>query len=479
MRKSYLVISLLVTVISSFVPSALGTTYYVDSSVASSGNGMSWGTAWKSFSNITGLQPGDTVYVSGGATSQAYSVSNWTPTSGTSGNPITYKTARVEAGCTGCTGHDGVVMITSSGDWMTGVIHDVIIDGNVGGAQHWSVTASGFIWYSSGGNNARVRITYITVPNAVGGFHWDTAVSTTNTAVEIDHSRLVNDHDWINGADNEFFGGAGTGPGQVKVHDNYIQFSMWTNNHSCGNDVWIWAKNTDFYNNTVQGVRRATYTNVCPGTSQHSDVFQTDGSNVNFYNNTIIDPGESVYYQDTFGGAVSNIKIYNNLILHTFACNSVERGFDMNPENNVAGVTFTDMVIANNTFIDPLCNFSVRVGGNANHITPTRVYVVNNLEYPSGNGISVDPGVTVSNNYSGNSAQFVSYSRFGGASNDLHLTSSDTVARGQGKDMSTYFSIDKDGKPRPSGAWDIEAYQYSGSGSASVSPPTSLSAVIQ
>src|SRR5262249_9488095 len=248
---------------------------------------------------------------------------------------------------------------------------------------------------------------------------------------------------------------------------------------ACGNDVWLWPGNVDFYNNTVQGHRRSTYTNACPGVSQHSDIFQSgNSSNINFYNNTIIDPGESIYYEDSgSSGTVSNINIYNNLIVRTYACTSVERGFDMNPEGAASGtVAYVDMVIANNTVIDGFCNFFTRISGAGSY---TRAYVVNNLEYPSGNGISVDTGVTVSNNYSGNSAQFVSYSHFGGTSNDLHLTSSDTVARGRGRDMSTYFSTDKDGKPRPSGAWDIGAYQYSGSGSTSVSPPTSLSAVIK
>ncbi|MGZ3808896.1 MAG: hypothetical protein ACXVCE_12485, partial [Bacteriovorax sp.] len=47
----------------------LAATLYVDGSSPCSGtacNGTSWNSAWKSLTNITGIQAGDTVYISGG-----------------------------------------------------------------------------------------------------------------------------------------------------------------------------------------------------------------------------------------------------------------------------------------------------------------------------------------------------------------------------------------------------------------------------
>jgi hypothetical protein len=468
MGKTYLIIAVLMMALCAFSGSALGTTYYLDSSVASSGNGLSWATAWKNFSNITGLQPGDTVYVSGGSTTQAYSLSSWTPTGGTSGNPITYAVGQDA-------GHNGVVTISST-NFLNGTIHDVVIDGNVGGAQHWSVTPSNYFWEGGSGTNQRVTLRYITVPNMGGGFHWSSA---SNTALDIDHCNFVKDNDYVNMHDFIFFGGPGTGLGQVSVHDNYIQFPMLTSDHSYGDDMWIWPGNVNFYNNVVRGVRRSTYGS---GSVQHSDVFQSSvSSNIRVYNNTIIDPGESVFYEDSqSAGTVSNLYIYNNLIVRTFAPNGgAQRIFDMNPENGGLNTTaYVDIVIANNTVIDHVSpgTFFCRVSGAGSY---TRVYVVNNLQYPSDMSISTDGGVTVSNNYAGNAAQFVSYTQYGGTNNDLHLTGSDTVARDRGRDMSTYFSIDKDGNQRPSGAWDIGAYQFSGSTSNPPSPPTALSATIQ
>ena len=53
-------------------------TWYVDSSVSSSGNGTSWGTAWRSLSNISGIAAGDTVYISGGrsGSTQTYTLTS-------------------------------------------------------------------------------------------------------------------------------------------------------------------------------------------------------------------------------------------------------------------------------------------------------------------------------------------------------------------------------------------------------------------
>jgi hypothetical protein len=240
--------------------------------------------------------------------------------------------------------------------------------------------------------------------------------------------------------------------------------------------MWIWPNNVNFHNNTVQGHTRSTYGS---GSVQHSDVFQTNKAvNVRVYNNTIIDPGESVFYEDSqTAGTSSNTYIYNNLIVQTFSCNGgAQRIFDMNPEGAGAGATaYVDMVIANNTVIDHggTCNFGIRVSGAGSY---TRVYVVNNLGYPGGADVTADAGITVSNNSNGPLPQFVSYAQWAGTSNDLHLKSTDTIAKDHGRDMSAYFSTDKDGNPRPSGAWDIGAYQFGGS---SLSPPTGLAATIQ
>lgn len=442
----------------------MAATYYLDSSVSSSGNGQSWATAWKNFSNVTGLQAGDTVYVSGGSTTQAYSLSNWTPIGGSLGNPITYATGQDP-------GHNGVVAITST-NFLSGNFNYVTINGNVGGAQNWQVTASNYLWEGAGGTNHGVTLEYINFANAAAGFHWS---ADSNTNLVIEHCRIIKNNDSSNIHDFIFYGGGGTALGAISVHDNVINFPYSSSDHSIGDDMWIWPNNTDFYNNTVQGIPRSyTWT-------QHSDVFQANTEqNVRVWSNIIIDPGESVYYEDSqTAGTVSNVLIYNNLIVRSFPCNGgAQRIFDLLPENGGANTTaYVDVVVANNTIIDQFspCIFTARV---ASVGSLTRVYMTNILQYPVDATMSLQSGVISSNNYAGNAAQLVSYTQFGGTNNDLHLLGTDTVARNQGRDMSAYFTTDKDGVTRPQQAvWDIGAYEFAAAGAPA--PPTNLTATPQ
>jgi hypothetical protein len=119
-----------------------GTLWYVDNSVGSSGSGSS-ASPWKDFTNIvwggSGVLPGDTIYISGGSTSQTYT-SQIVPTAGGStGNPITI-TADTR------TGHNGQVIIDGGVNpgvfpIQIGVLNDFIIQNltvqNDGDAAIW------------------------------------------------------------------------------------------------------------------------------------------------------------------------------------------------------------------------------------------------------------------------------------------------------------------------------------------------------
>src|SRR5580698_6710505 len=92
--------------------SAQATSWYVDNSVSGGSNsGTSWANAWTSISAVSwkSVKAGDTVYISGGSSSQVYSESlNSSSVSGTAANPIT-----ISAGQD--TGHNGQVIIDGTG----------------------------------------------------------------------------------------------------------------------------------------------------------------------------------------------------------------------------------------------------------------------------------------------------------------------------------------------------------------------------
>lgn len=82
-----------------------GSSWYVDPATTGSGNGSSWTNAWTTLDAINwrGVRPGDTIYLSGGSTSQAYPAPTMTiGASDTSGAPITIEPG-VDAG------HNGTV----------------------------------------------------------------------------------------------------------------------------------------------------------------------------------------------------------------------------------------------------------------------------------------------------------------------------------------------------------------------------------
>ena len=108
---------------------------------------------------IMGVSAGDTVYISGGSTSQTYTLTTpWKPTGGTSGNPITYKVGQ-EAG------HNGIVVfdLGTTGSWIYAPGNWVTVDGGVNGAAHMTITngIQKSEWVYAQGNHGLV-LRYIT-----------------------------------------------------------------------------------------------------------------------------------------------------------------------------------------------------------------------------------------------------------------------------------------------------------------------------
>lgn len=100
----------------------LSATWYVDGSATGANNGTNWVNAWRTLGDVNWdvIQPGDTIYLSGGTTGQTYSSSLNIRKSGTSNAPITIRVSQ-EAG------HNGLVTIYTGTsdiavrmqDWIT------------------------------------------------------------------------------------------------------------------------------------------------------------------------------------------------------------------------------------------------------------------------------------------------------------------------------------------------------------------------
>jgi hypothetical protein len=87
--------------------------HYVDGAATGNGTGSSWASAWQSFASIewAKVQPGDTIYISGGADEKSYNEQLTIQASGVSALPVTIASG---ASSPSPTGHDGVVVINAA-----------------------------------------------------------------------------------------------------------------------------------------------------------------------------------------------------------------------------------------------------------------------------------------------------------------------------------------------------------------------------
>ena len=416
---------------------ARAATYYLDSSVASSGNGLSWSTAWKNFSNITGLMPGDVVNISGGASGQTYNTGEFLSASGSSGNPVTYKVA-TDAG------HNGVVTINSTGGnqfiWSNpsqGYSQWVTFDGNVNGQKNMVIQGWGTPVYAD--DSVGITIRYVVVKGTLrfGG--------NANT-IELDHITL----DLPSGDDHAVFGitcGAnGNSYTLNKIHDSIFQMRYMRGN-GWGDDGFQWTSCASIYNNQFIGVYDGSY----PG-NQHQDGIQSNGPYLAIYGNYFQNMQNYPIYGDSLGGTMAHFRIYNNVMYApdgTTGNQGVSIGCD--------GVTCTqdDIIVANNTITQIANCIFVNQGTPG---TLTNSFVVNNICYNAGN-------LLVGNATQSNNVTSTSGISFVNSTSDWHLTSGATAAINKGINptyLTSVYTTDRDGHTRTA-PWDIGAYEF-GSG---------------
>ncbi len=435
--------------------------WYVDGSATGANDGTSWANAWTGVSLISGVNDGDTIYISGGpsGSSQTYPTTDkWAPAGGSAGSPITYQIGQDSA-------HNGTAIFSGSsgsGGWIDANLSYVVISGDAGdGKMHFAVTNYG--WPGDGNNDLDVRFSYINFGQLGGNFKFN-----PGTGIEFDHNyAFVNDP---GASDFIYMNGSIQAWDSIKIHDNtiYLPRLDGTVNSSGGNGADCLEGSGDgvsFYNNHIEG-----YTTNYTG-NEHQDGWQPlGGYYCKAYGNTFVNIANYAIFGDAYYSDFQHFWVYNNVVVLSDPALRNTQGIAIGPDGGAYAnlgrwPNMVDVVIANNV-ID-----SVEGGAAISLWNPppaaasvfTNCLVANNILVDSG-GPQLDPSVVTADNVSLTSAQavnsFLSYT-YNSANNNYHLIAGARSLIGTGANESAYFTTDKDGRGRPaSGAWDIGAYQY-------------------
>ena len=451
---------------------AMATNWYVDSSAIGSNKGTSWLNAWTSMTAVSGVAPGDSVYISGGAGSQTYPVNSWNPTGGTSGNPVTYAVGQD-------TGHNGMVVFDGGGAafWINSSSNYFTISGNVGGQSHMQIQNYGTCFYDP--SSTGVSLLYLTFPNS------DDAIELRcSTYYTIDHCTITTSSK----ADHAITFACANPPiltwGVNKISNNALNLARVNDASGDGADGIQWVTNADISNNTFTGIPVSSYT-----AGQHQDGIQTGAAYNRIYSNWFENMANTGIFLDEFHND-SNALIYNNVFLISNASlQGDQNGLSILRDGGATGtVTLSNITVANNIFSgfgnDASSLYMNDQSGRGLTIFNTTDQVYNNISCREGWDInSAIKGAGDSSNlgnYPCPTTYFVSYQPLSGSafSYDFHLTYAANALTAQGVNLSSTFNTDRSGNSRPAapGAWAIGPYEPAilNGGSAPIAPPNNL-----
>lgn len=240
----------------------------------------------------------------------------------------------------------------------------------------------------------------------------------------------------------------------------------------------------DVYGNIID------LTNSIP--ALHADGVQGAGGYWRIYNNKFISGTQQVFIE-TVDENLTDVRIYNNIFEDGQGPAIIFRSKNIVTQTDK---TFSDIIIANNTFIDPT-TYTLRMFQDYADLHYSGFEFSNNISYSPGtdhmtisDSVYAKADLLMYNNifYSPNTvgydatddgggpyntaADFNTGTGFTGNTNsqplfidytgeNYQLSGGDTVAKNTGKDMSVYFTTDYTGNTR-FGAWDIGAYEFTG-----------------
>lgn len=468
---------------------------YVDSSVASSGNGQAWATAWKAIANITGLAAGDIVYFSGGpagGAGQSYAVptTGWSPIGGTGTNRITYQIGQDSA-------HNGIATFVHANAFLINC-DNVVISGDAGdGQMHFKLQSGGGDFPFNLTGHSGWRLSYINGGSACSRT-WIYAFGNGTQNFEVDHCFFHKLTEVDDDAICYFSIDAARPYDDTKIHHNEFHCPRRAGVKPDGfGDDFFAGKNwsgVSFYNNKLLGY--SVGSGYLGG--QHQDGSQPlGGDRIKWYNNYAQDVSNYPFYGDAFYAGFTNLYVFNNIIAIVDSGLRIEdspQGISVGSEMNNA--PFSNIIVTNNIIVDYGQHYAINVGdgGSGTIAYGANVGLWNNIATNNTNsdtghptfGNSGNPGVTNINNVNlaiaTGAGIWTSYVQNRADIADFHLLATATQFIGHGTNLSSNaaqcpeIQFDRDGVQRPtSGAWDIGPYQYvSGGGGGGVVQKASI-----
>ena len=403
---------------------AYGANYYVDNSAEGLNNGSSWHSAWKSFSDIDWslIGPGDTLYISGGATSKTYNETLQINSSGNSDALITITKGNTF-------GHDGEVIIDGLNELDNAidlVREDFVVIKNLSlincigdGTIHIDDTEGIIIENNSihanghGGVNIRESYRCIIINNFISTPAFSNG-QTDGIYAQLNTENIYSNNYIVISNNNPL-------PHCDGIQAYQETASIYSNNY-IEQDNYKESDAQGIYITSSYGVHKI-FNNViyCPNTGAHLIGFRnlTEGTGeVHVYNNTVI--GKSPNLLKVSG---SNPKIINNILKNTGNTYCI---YFEDPINNYESIDYNVVFVMGDA--DP-----IRLEFNNEGVSWSEWLLLG----AEAHGLNSDPKI-----------------------DDLGRLQPDSPAIDIGLDLSEYFSTDKDGVIRPQGKWDIGAYEY-------------------
>jgi hypothetical protein len=459
---------------------------YVDSAASGANNGTSWTDAWTSLGAVSGIGPGDVIYVSGGSTTKLYLMGGWAlSTSGTEAAPITVRIGQEP-------GHNGTAIFRNNagsewwitantaqgkGDWWT---FNGRLDGdnknhfrvenyrkivrtehdNTHGDSSPGIKGVKWLGITSAGG-AGVIYMYNSDRIEIGWCIWEAIGDDTNYPSGSSPGRLYS------------IGRYGTpGWGINQIHDNIFNLLYCHNVDQYGDngdDAMQYVYNCDIYNNQI--LSSLAGAGVYQG-NNHQDGIQVGPGYQRIYNNLFKNISNyCIYLEDFGGGERSHAYVFNNIFWYADPQLTNQPSAAITVGNHSLG-SYSDVLIFNNTFYKgkSAINWSQGPAWPASEIKSSCRVQNNLVTGPGGFTFSPNNHAIVSHNATG----FAESGWVSAVNGDFHLKSTAFVAINTGTNANAGVTTkDKDGVTRPQGsAWDIGAYEYTTEGPGPTPTPT-------